>query len=203
MLGSSSLKTANTWHYLWGYRNYSCVHECVFLSDEVLNSNKSDDLSFLEAIWMIFFFFLGYDTYYNIFFYQQHIFFPYFLVLSEPLWLFRTVLLKSPVIVNECVCVYPFGLNLFFQPGLGPGFFLTLDSSGAFGLRLLFRTAPFRALGGKLKRITPELLTSAVFNDGQWKTVKPTSCLNKDQTVHHHLTSLLFYSPPNHLQRWP
>lgn len=60
-------------------------------------------------------------------------------------------------------CAYPFGLNLFFQPGLGPGFFLTLDSSGAFGLLLLFRMAPFRALKGKLKRITPELLTSAGF----------------------------------------
>lgn len=44
---------------------------------------------------------------------------------------------------------YPFGLNLFFQPGLGPGFFLTLDSSGVFGLRLLLRIVPFRALAEK------------------------------------------------------
>lgn len=33
--------------------------------------------------------------------------------------------------------LYPLGLNLFFQPGLGPGFFLILGSSGAFGLCLL------------------------------------------------------------------
>lgn len=92
-------------------------------------------------------------------------------VLSKPLWLSGTVPLKSGVIVNECV--YPFGFNLFFQPGLGPGFFLTLDSSGTFGLRLLFRIAPFRALEGKLKGITPELLTSAIFNDGQWKPRNP------------------------------
>lgn len=74
------------------------------------------------------------------------------------------------MIVPNCVinkCAYPFGLNWFFQPGLGPGFFLTLDSSGAFGLRLLFRIAPFRALEGKLKRITPEPLTSAIFDDEQ------------------------------------
>lgn len=65
--------------------------------------------------------------------------------------------------------VYPFGLNLFFQPGLGPGFFLTLDSSGAFGLRLLFRIAPFRALAEKFKGITAGLLTSAIFlSDGYW-----------------------------------
>lgn len=74
-------------------------------------------------------------------------------------------------IVNKCA--YPFGLNLFFQPGLGPGFFFTLDSSGTFGLRLLFRIAPFRALEGKLKRVTPELPTPAIFNDGQWETETP------------------------------
>lgn len=59
--------------------------------------------------------------------------------------------------------VYPFGLNLFFQPGLGPGFFFTLDSSGVFGLRLLFRIAPFRALAEKCEGITAGLLTSAIF----------------------------------------
>lgn len=125
----------------------------------------------------------------------QHIFFPSFFA---PFWVFVIV---HNYIVNKCV--YPFGLNLFFQPGLGPGFFLTLDSSGTFGLRLLFRIAPFRALEGKLKRVTPELLTSAISNDGQWKTETPTSCLKKDQTVHHHRTSRLFCSPPNHLQRRP
>lgn len=100
-----------------------------------------------------FFFFLLQYRLKKISIYQQHIFF----------WSF--------VIVQNCVVnksVYPFGLNLFFQPGLGPGFFLTLDSSGAFGLRLLFKIAPFRALEGKLKRITPELLLfSMTGNDKQ------------------------------------
>lgn len=58
---------------------------------------------------------------------------------------------------NLCRCAYPFGLNLFFQPGLGPGFFFTLDSSGVFGLRLLLRIVPFRALAEEFKRITPGL----------------------------------------------
>lgn len=144
-----------------------------------------------QSEWFFFFFLLRYILQ-NIFLLAAHLFSLFF----GPLGAF--------VIVHNCAVnkrVYPFGLNLFFQPGLGPGFFLTLDSSGAFGLRLLFRIAPFRALEGKLKRITPELLTSAIFEDGQLKTVKPTSCLNKDQTVRHHLTSLLFCSPPTHLQR--
>lgn len=93
---------------------------------------------------------------------------------------------------------YPFGLNLFFQPGLGPGFFLTLDSSGVFGLRLLLRIVPFRPLAEKFKRITPGLLTPSF----QRRTLTPTSCLNTAQTAHHP-TSPLFYSPPAHLQRWP
>lgn len=65
---------------------------------------------------------------------------------------------------NLYKCAYPFGLNLFFQPGLGPGFFLTLDSSGVFGLRLLLWIVPFRALAEKFKRITPGLLTAAIFS---------------------------------------
>lgn len=58
---------------------------------------------------------------------------------------------------------YPLGLNLFFQPGFGPGFFLTLGSSGAFGLRLLLLgTVTLRALGreetGTLHTVSPSLL---------------------------------------------
>lgn len=46
-----------------------------------------------------------------------------------------------------CVITYPLGLNLFFQPGLGPGFFLILGSSGTFGLLLLLLgVVPLRAL---------------------------------------------------------
>lgn len=46
-----------------------------------------------------------------------------------------------------CVIMYPLGLNLFFQPGLGPGFFLILGSSGTFGLLLLLLgVGPVRAL---------------------------------------------------------
>lgn len=46
-----------------------------------------------------------------------------------------------------CLIMYPLGLNLFFQPGLGPGFFLILGSSGTFGLLLLlFGVFPLRAL---------------------------------------------------------
>lgn len=45
--------------------------------------------------------------------------------------------------------MYPLGLNLFFQPGLGPGFFLILGSSGTFWLfLLLLETVALRALGG-------------------------------------------------------
>lgn len=44
--------------------------------------------------------------------------------------------------------MYPLGLNLFFQPGLGPGFFLILGSSGTFWLLLLLlETVARRALG--------------------------------------------------------
>lgn len=47
------------------------------------------------------------------------------------------------------ITMYPLGLNLFFQPGLGPGFFLILGSSGTFWLLLLLlETVALRALGG-------------------------------------------------------
>lgn len=63
--------------------------------------------------------------------------------------------IKGYVGLNLCQCanvLYPLGLNLFFQPGLGPGFFLILGSSGAFGLcLLLLGTVPLRALGGEEK----------------------------------------------------
>ena len=57
--------------------------------------------------------------------------------------------------IKEYVAGYPLGLNLFFQPGLGPGFFLILGSSGTFGLPLLLIGMVIsRALGKGEKRST-------------------------------------------------
>ena len=71
------------------------------------------------------------------------------------MYIFSLTVAEWRLCIKEYVAGYPLGLNLFFQPGLGPGFFLILGSSGTFGLPLLLIGMVIsRALGKGEKRST-------------------------------------------------